>query len=168
MPSSSRPLGLLLLLAGVLLSTAGQAVAQGRAPKPGAPTKLPVALDSSKVYHYVERMPVYPGGGGMQALTADFLREFRGASAAAGCAPPSPVFVSFTVGPSGTIYDVKSVNDIKSVNNQSTPNNLPKLSAACEAALVAAGRKLPRFTPGTQNRRRVAVTLMLKLAQGTP
>ena len=160
MPLSSRPLGPLLLLAGLLISTAEQAVAQGQAPKAGQ-AKPPVAADSSKVYNFVERMPVYPNGD-RQALTAEFLREFRAASAVAGCSPPSKVFVSFTVGPSGTIYDVKSLN------NQSTPNNLPKLSTACEAALAAAGTKLLRFTPGMQNRRRVAVTLTVKLGEGTP
>jgi hypothetical protein len=98
----------------------------------------------------------------MKALTADFLREFRSASASAGCSAPSPVFVSLTVGPSGTIYDVKSVK------NWSAQQNLPKLSAACETALVTAASKLSRFTPGMQNRRRVAVTLTVKLGEGTP
>lgn len=106
-------------------------------------------------------MPVYPGGG-TEAFMADFMREFRGTIAAAGCSPPSQIFVNFTVGPSGTIYDVKSLS------NRATQPNLPKLSAACEAALVAAAGKLPRFTPGRQNRRPVAVTLTVKLAEGTP
>ncbi|MDF7814322.1 hypothetical protein [Hymenobacter sp. YC55] len=163
-----RPFGQLLLLAALLFSTIEQATAQAQASKARAQAKPPVTLDSSKVYTYVERMPVYPGGGGTKALTADFLREFRSASATAGCSPPTPVFVSFTVGPSGVIYNVASVNNVISVNNQPAPNNLPKLSAACEGALVAAASKLPRFTPGTQNRRRVAVTITLKLAEPTP
>ena len=160
MPSSFRPFGPLLLLTGILLSTAGQAVAQKPVPKASTPAKTPVALDSSTVYTYVERMPVYPGGG-INVFTAELLREFRTASASAGCSVPSSVFASFTVGPSGTIYDVKSIN------NQLIPNALPKLSAACEAALVAAASKLSRFTPGMQNRRRVAVTLTVKLGEGT-
>ena len=169
MPLSSRPLGhLAFLLASWLLLTAGQALAQTRTPPTGIRTKPPVAADSSKVYTYVERMPVYPGGGGLKVLTADLLREFRGTSAVAGCSPPSPVFVNFTVGPSGVIYNVVSVSNVVSVNNQVAQPNLPKLSGACEAALVAAARKLPRFTPGTQNRRRVAVSITLKLAEPTP
>ncbi|WP_375435701.1 hypothetical protein [uncultured Hymenobacter sp.] len=160
MPLSFRPLGPLFLLAGLLFLTVGQAVAQGRIPPTGARVKPSVALDSSKVYTFVERMPVYPGGG-TEAFVADFMREFRSASAATGCSPPAPVLVSFIVGPSGTIYHVKSLN------NQATQPNLPKLSAACEAALVAAASKLPRFTPGAQNRRRVAVTLTVKLGEGT-
>jgi len=149
-----------LLLVALLISTAEQATAQVQAPKAGAQAKPLVAVDSSKVYMYVERMPVYSGGD-TKVLTSDFLREFRSASAAAGCSPPAPVLVSFTVGPSGTIYDVKSVN------NQPTPGNLPKLSAACETALAAAASKLPRLTPGMQNRRRVAVSMTLKLAEPT-
>jgi hypothetical protein len=156
---STRPLGPLLLLTGILLSTIGQVVAQRPAPKVGQ-TKPPVAADSSTVYNYVERMPVYPGGG-INVLTAELLREFRTASASAGCSAPSSVYASFTVGPSGTIYNVKSIN------NHLIPNALPKLSAACEAALVAAASKLSRFTPGMQNRRRVAVTMTLKLGEGT-
>jgi hypothetical protein len=113
------------------------------------------------VYTFVERMPVYQGSGGMKSLPADFLREFRSASAAAGCSPPSPVFVRFTVGPSGVIYDVASAKE------QMAEQKLPKLSAACEAALVAAASKLPRFKPGMQNNRRVAVAITLKLAEST-
>jgi hypothetical protein len=166
MSLSVRLFGQLLLVAS-LLSTAEQASAQVQAPKAGVQAKPAIAADSSTVYQYVERMPVYPGGGGLKALTADFLREFQSASAAAGCAPPSPVFVNFTVGPSGVIYNVASVKNVVGANNQPTPSNLPKLSAACERALVAAASKLPRFTPGTQNRRRVAVNITLKLAEPT-
>ena len=129
--------------------------------------------DSSRVYTYVEHMPVYPGGG-LPALSADLLREFRVASAAGGCTEPTfPVYVSLTVGPSGGIYDVRSINNLPLISKEqaaagakgmvATQRTLPELPASCEAAVAAAARKLPRLKPGTQNGRRVAVNFTVKL-----
>lgn len=145
----------LMLLVGFMAAGAAQA----QSPSTAATQPKP-ATDSARVYTYVERMPVYLGSSGMKGLTADFLREFQAAGAKGGCSPPAfPVFVSFVVGPSGVIYDVVSVN-----NSQNIPH--PKLSAACEAALVTAAHNLPRFKPGMQNNRRVAVSYTLKLVAG--
>ncbi|GAB2458558.1 hypothetical protein GCM10011375_07920 [Hymenobacter qilianensis] len=112
--------------------------------------------ECTKAYTYVENMPTYLGGN-TKNLISDLAREFQVASTKAGCSPPSPVFVRFTVDSNGAICNVASVN-----NSENTPH--PKLSAACEAALVAAANKLPRFKPGMQNGRRVAVSYTLKLA----
>ena len=138
------------------------------------PDELPA--DSAKAYTYVERMPIYPGGGGAKALTADLLREFRAVSAVASCATPNfPIYVTLTVGPSGTVYDVKSINnqplpvntnELKGADGRGqtrSNRSLQQLPAACEQALVTACQKLPRFKPGTQNNRRVAVTLIMRL-----
>ncbi|QIL76240.1 hypothetical protein [Hymenobacter sp. HDW8] len=124
-------------------------------PKKPAQVRLPI--DSTKVYTYVEHMPVYSGAGDMKGLTADFLREFQAASAKGGCSPHTPVFVSFVVGPSGGIYDVTSVHELQNVS-------YPKLSATCETALIKASQNLSRFKPGMQNNRRVAVRYILKLS----
>jgi hypothetical protein len=130
--------------------------AAGLAAQAQSPTKPAPAIDSTKVYTYVERMPIYPGSSGMKGLTTDLLREFQAVGAKNGCSPPAPVFVKFIVGPSGVIYNVASVN-----NSEKTPH--PRLSETCENALIEAARKLPRFKPGMQNGRRVAVSYTLKL-----
>lgn len=119
--------------------------------------------DSSNVYTYVERMPIYPGGG-LAALTADLRREFLAAGGASDCAARGrPVFVRLVVGPSGAIYDVMSYNKAAISLNPAAKPVLPELPAACEVAIAAAGHKLARAKPGSQNGRRVAVELRVKL-----
>ncbi|MDO7845419.1 energy transducer TonB [Hymenobacter sp. M29] len=135
------------------------------------------APDSARVYTYVEHMPLYQGEEGTKKLAKDLSREFNAASAASGCAPPDfRVFVTLTIGPSGTIYDVKSLNNQAlppasdehkgaqaDGRGQTAHRSLTLLPAACEQALVAAAQKLPRLKPGTQNGRRVAVNLVMQL-----
>jgi hypothetical protein len=166
----------LLSIVGLLLTTIGTAAAQTQAKsKVTTLSQGYLSSDSTKVYTFVQKMPVYPGEGGMKALTATFLRDFQVASAEAGCSPPAPVFVTFVVGPSGLVYDVASVNNLPFITKDEAKAGkrgivgdrrpLPEMSADCEAALVAAGRKLPRFKPGMQNGRRVAVNYTLKLIE---
>jgi len=124
--------------------------------------------DSSKVYTYVAKMPVYPGG--IAALSTDLRREFQVASAAAGCPTPAfKVFVRLLVGPSGYVYAARSLN-AKAADKQFVPTtatvNLPPLPPACEAAIDAAAHRLLRLQPGRQNGRAVAVELMVKLLDG--
>lgn len=146
----------------------------------GPAAGLTAALPDSvmRVYTYIEHMPVYPGGGGLKAFSADLFREFQTASAAVGCAMPTfPVFVMFIVGPSGFIYNVKSTNNMppdrpnnaaaSSKTGAQPTTRLQELPAACEAALATAARKLPRFKPGSQNGRFVAVTFTVKLMDGS-
>ncbi|UOE34882.1 energy transducer TonB [Hymenobacter monticola] len=126
--------------------------------------RLPAAQaapsDSTKqVYTYVEQMPLYQGEEGTKSLSEDLLREFR-AVGGSGCPVPSfQILVSMKVGPSGTIYDVKSLRNQSAypAAKQPTEGRGP-LPSACDQALAAAARKLPRLTPGTQNGRRVAVS----------
>ncbi|RZK25873.1 MAG: hypothetical protein EOO63_15440 [Hymenobacter sp.] len=128
---------------------------------PATAQRLP--NDSSKVYTYVERMPVYPGGG-LTALTADLRREFLVASKGTTCGTPGrPVLVHLIVGPSGVIYDAMSWNKVEALKNPGAKRTLPELPASCEAAIAAASRKLARARPGTQNGRLVTVGLMVKL-----
>ena len=127
--------------------------------------------DSSKIYTFVARMPVYPGGRGYLVLLADLRREFRVASGAAGCAVPAyPVNVNLLVGPSGVIYKAEFVNNLPPpVAPAGNPNNVantppgPALPAACETALAAAIRRLPRLQPGAQNGRCETVRVTLPL-----
>ncbi len=129
------------------------------------------SLDSSKIYTFMARMPVYPGGKGYLTLLADLRRELQAASGAAGCAVPThPINVNLLVGPSGVIYHAEFVNNLPSpVATASNPNNVantppgPALPAACETALAAAIRQLPRLQPGAQNGRRETVRITLPL-----
>jgi hypothetical protein len=145
------------------ISLTGAAIAPARAQRPSP--------DSSKIYTFVARMPVYPGGKGYLALLADLRREFRVASGEVGCAVPAyPVNVNLLVGPSGVIYKAEFVNNLPPpVATASNPNNVantppgPALPAACETALAAAIRQLPRLQPGAQNGRRETVRVTLPL-----
>ena len=132
------------------------------------PPRLAQVSDSSKVYTYVAKMPIYPGG--LEALAADLRREFQVASAANGCATPAfPVFVRLVVGPSGYVYAARSLN-AKAEDKQFVPTtaavNLPALPVTCEVAIASAARRLPRLQPGRQNNKPVAVELLVKLLAG--
>jgi hypothetical protein len=128
---------------------------------PATAQRLP--SDSSKVYTFVERMPVYPGGG-LAALTADLRREFLVASNGTSCATPGRlVLVHLIVGPSGVIYDAMSWNKAETIRNSIAKRTWPELPAGCEAIIAAAAHKLARARPGSQNGRRVTVELTVKL-----
>lgn len=154
------------LICGILvLSLAGAISQSARAQSP--------TPDSSKIYTFVARMPVYPGGRGYLLLLADLRREFRAASGAAGCpVPTTPVNVNLLVGPSGVIYQAEFVNNLPPAQTP-VPGNAqpsvadtptgPALPAACETALATAIRRLSRLQPGVQNGQRQTVRLTLPL-----
>ena len=145
------------------LSLTGPAVVPAMAQRPSP--------DSSKIYTFVAHMPVYPGGRGYLVLLKDLRREMQAASGAAGCAVPThPVNVNLLVGPSGVIYHAEFVNNLPPpVATAGNPNNVantppgPALPAACETALAAAIRQLPRLQPGAQSGRRETVRITLLL-----
>ena len=147
----------------VAVSLAGAAVAPVIAQRP--------SLDSSKIYTFVARMPAYPGGRVYLLLLNDLRREFQAASGAVECAVPTyPVNVNLLVGPSGVIYKAEFVNNLPpSKVTAGNPNNVantppgPALPVACETALAAAIRKLPRLQPGMQSGRRETVRITLPL-----
>lgn len=112
-------------------------------PPPATP-EAPEAVED-KVYTYVERMPELPGGRGIGAIAAA-IRE-RVVPPATACS--GRVFVSFVVRPDGTVTDAKIVKS---------------LAENCDAAVLAATRKLPRFLPGKQNGRLVAVAFTVPVA----
>ena len=161
-------------LAGTLALLAGSG-AQAQQGRPAAASMPADAdADSTKIYTYVQYMPLYKGKEGTVLLTKDLQREFLAASKAAGCAAPRvPIVASIVIGPSGVIHDVISVNNMhlataeeSAAGRQETTgarSGLPVLPAACEAALVAAGRRLPRLDPGSINGRRVSIGYTLKL-----
>lgn len=108
---------------------------------PSVPGSAPVANAETKVYTYVEQMPQLPTGGGSAAIGAAIRQAIPAATA--GACPGGRVFVAFTVQPDGTVTDAKIVKG---------------LSNACDEATLAAVGKLPRFVPGKQNGRAVAVS----------
>lgn len=113
---------------------------------PKSPQRLPPG-----VYTFVEQMPELPGGGGyaaiMQALQANLVHPSAAALGVPGTGNTSVrlegrVLVSFTVGANGMVRDA---------------NVVKALSPAYDAAVLAAVHKLPRFTPGQQAGKPVAV-----------
>ncbi|QIL78441.1 TonB family protein [Hymenobacter sp. HDW8] len=93
----------------------------------------------SRVYTYVEQMPQLPNAASISATIQELLGE-PGGQAAPG---QRRVFVSFTVGPHGGVYAVKLQKGV---------------GGATDAAVLAAVQRLPRFVPGKQNGRPVAVS----------
>ena len=114
----------------------------------------PVDKDSlTRVYTYVEQMPALPGEGSYGSIaTAVQQRLVLPAEVKAG-EVTGKNFVRFTVGPRGSIYDIKMEKT---------------LSPACDAAALAAVRQLPRLEGGKQNGRGVAVSLTLPVVFTSP
>lgn len=102
----------------------------------------PATLDPNPVYTYVEQMPIL---NGQQTLFAS-MAAITNLVVAPADAPEGRVFVQFVVTKTGAI---------------SQPRVLKGLRADVDSAVVAAARKLPRFTPGKQNGQVVAVSLTL-------
>lgn len=97
--------------------------------------------DSAKVYTYVEQMPQLPGKASIVASIQERVAP------GSGCG--GKVYVSFVVGPSGVAKDAKVIKG---------PNG------GCNAAVLAAVGKLPRFRPGRQNGQAVAVIFTVPVA----
>lgn len=114
----------------------------------------PVDKDSlTRVYTYVEQMPALPGGGGYGAIAAALQQRLVLPAEVKSGEVTGRNFVKFTVGPKGGIYDVKMDKTF---------------SPACDAAALAAVRKLPRLEGGRQNGRGVAVSMTLPVVFAGP
>lgn len=129
----------LALAASVFLAATGAAAAQTM---PNA-YQVVHTPDSAKVYTFVEQMPRLPD----DLRTAGVAKAIQ-ARLAPGSGCGGKVFVSFVVGPSGTVKEAKVVKGS---------------NGGCNAAVLAAVGKLPRFSPGKQNGRPVAVVLTIPL-----
>ena len=124
------------------------AAADTTPPPPPVLDTRPVPANQ-KVYTYVEQMPQLPGGGGNAAIVAAIQRQLKYPTGAG--VIDGRVFVSFIVAETG---DVNSVTVVK------------RLSEAQDAAVVAAVQQLPRFVPGRQNAKVVAVTFTVPVQFG--
>lgn len=102
----------------------------------------PATLDSSQVYTYVEQMPTLNGQSGFAGITAAIQKQLVLPLAT----PTGRTFVQFVVTRAGVV---------------TKPQIVKGLRADVDSAVVAATRKLPRFTPGNQKGRVVPVRLTL-------
>jgi TonB family protein len=105
----------------------------------------PATLDPNPVYFYVERMPTLNGQHAFSASIAAITHSL----VVPADAPEGRVFVQFVVTKEGVV---------------SQPQVVKGLRADVDSAVVTATRKLPRFTPGNQKGRAVAVSITLPVA----
>lgn len=95
-----------------------------------------------KEYTYVEQMPQLPGGGGNAAIIKAIQSQLVYPPYAMQQSIEGIVLVNFVVGENGAVRNERIVRGI---------------GGGCDEQVLAAVRKLPRFTPGTQNSRPVTV-----------
>ncbi|QIX63502.1 energy transducer TonB [Hymenobacter lutimineralis] len=103
--------------------------------------KVVAEVVEQKVYTYVEQMPVFPGG--QEALLQYIGKNIRYPALALRNQIEGKVFVNFTVGPDGSVTDVKVTKP---------------LGGGTDEEAVRVIKTLPRFAPGKQNGRAVSVS----------
>ena len=108
----------------------------------GMPPDSQLAVDPTPIYTYVEQMPLLNG----QPLGLATVAAVSRALVVPADAPEGRVFVKFVITQEGKV---------------SQPQIAKGLRPDVDSAVVAATRKLPRFTPGKQNGRVVAVSVTL-------
>ncbi len=115
-------------------------------------TVLPPPPPPPKVYAYVEQMPQLPGGGNAQAIMQYLQRHIKYSEALAANPQYGTVFASFTVTQAGNVSDAKIVKG---------------LSPDYDAAVLQAVQSLPRFIPGKQDGKAVAVSFTVPVRFAT-
>ena len=103
------------------------------------------------MYPLVNEMPHLPGNESTTAIAQTIQRALVMPAEVANDSLIRKVFVSFIVGPSGVIRDVKIVRG---------------LSASCNAAALAAVRQLPRFVGGKLNGLPASVSMTVPVLFG--
>ena len=143
---------LALPLLGVLFIAVAceKATAQTNVQQTPPPPSVPVPADNkpvneSKLYTYVEQMPMLPNGGGNAAIVESIQRSIV---YPVGVSASGRVFVSFTVNQAGGVQDIKVVKS---------------LAPAFDQAVVAAVEKLPNFIPGKQGGKPVNVSFTVPI-----
>lgn len=131
-----------------LANQGGDSYARGYNPRTGNRPISPA--DTTSTYTCVAQMPTLPGGGGTPAIQA-FVQRALAPRLPAGVRSgqlKGRAFVQLTVDPRGVVCneEVQTVDD-----------------PACDAALLAAVRQLPRLVPGRHQGRPVSVQLWLHL-----
>lgn len=98
---------------------------------------------------YADQMPALPGGGGNAALVAALQKNFKYPKPVTAKPAEGRVVVSITVEADGSIRETKVVKSPR---------------ANCNAAVVAAVQRLPRFVPGRHNGQPVPVVVTVPLS----
>ncbi|MBF9223500.1 TonB family protein [Hymenobacter ruricola] len=131
---TSKQLRLALLLAG-FGTAAHPATAQvyGR-----------YGVDTTQIFSYVEQLPALPGGGGNLALVKAVQKQVQLPAEVREGHVEGRVFVRVVIGVSGVPRQAKVIQS---------------LSPACDAAALAAVKRLPRLVPGFYNGQSVATLL---------
>ena len=148
---------LALPLLAVLLFTVAcernkETVTPAGTPIPAAQLQYGVGEPKNGLYVYVEQMPQLPGGGGNTAIVEYIQRHLTYPNVAAANRKTGRVFVSFVVAESG---EVKAPEIVKG------------LSPEYDNAVVAAVQQLPRFAPGQQAGKAVAVLFTVPILFAT-
>ncbi|MDB5236241.1 MAG: TonB family protein [Hymenobacter sp.] len=133
--SSSCGLRLPVLLCLLLAASTQRAAAQSYGQ---------YAIDTAQVFSYVEQMPALPNGGGNLALVKAIQKQVQLPAEVREGRVEGRVFVRMVVGVSGVPRQAKV---------------LQSLSPTCDAASLAAVKRLPRLVPGRYNGQPVAVLL---------
>jgi TonB family protein len=137
-----RVVGLGLLLGGGLIASPAAAQYYNQYP-----------ADTSRIFSYVEQMPALPGGGGNLALVKTIQRALQLPAEVREGKVEGRVFVRIVIGISGVARQASVTQS---------------LSPACDAAALAAVRKLPRLVPGRYNGQPVAVLLTVPVVFFSP
>jgi TonB family protein len=120
-------------------------------PASGAPA--PATLDGARVYSYVEQMPALASPNEKTTMLAATMKNLVLPAEVRDGKSEGPVQVTFIVDAKGDVRDPKVVTG---------------LCPACDEAVLAAVRKLPRFVPGQQGGKAVAVNMALPLELISP
>ncbi|GAA4038437.1 hypothetical protein GCM10022409_24900 [Hymenobacter glaciei] len=104
------------------------------------------ATDTTQVFSYVDQLPTLPGGGDQVALVKAIQKQLQLPAEVRESRVEGRVFVRVIVGVSG-------------VGRKATV--VQSLSPACDAAALAAVRRMPRLLPGIYQGQPVAVMLTL-------
>ena len=102
------------------------------------------AVDTSQVFSYADQMPALPGGGGNLALMKAVQKQVQVPAEVREGRVEGRVFVRVVIGVSGVARRAAVVQS---------------LSPACDAAALAAVKRLPRLQPGLYQGQPVAVLL---------
>jgi outer membrane biosynthesis protein TonB len=102
------------------------------------------AIDTTQIFNYVDQMPTLPGGGGNVALVKAVQQQVKLPIEVREGRTEGRVFVRVVVGVSGVARQAAIVQG---------------LSPACDAAALAAVKKMPRLQPAFYQGQPVAVLL---------
>ena len=102
------------------------------------------STEQTKVFNYVEQMPIYPGGNG--ALMRYVTEHLRYPSAVQDMGIQGIVLLRFVVTSSGKVGDVQI---------------LKSLDPSCDREAIRVVKSLPRFTPGLNKGKPVDVWFQL-------